>query len=431
MASLKLSLTLCLIAAASLFEAASTGKSKSKSSDISVSSQDNVRSSLDGFSLDLYKALSGSSDAASTNLFFSPLSISSCLLLAYAGAKGTTQDQIAKALRLQGSSPDTIIDHFSTAFSVFSPPQPSFDGELPYNLSLANRAYIEKTLNVKKDYINTISNKLNSTVGVVDFHTKANAVRQEINKWVESQTNGKIKNLLQPGTIDSSTLMVLINAIYFKAAWVNQFVEGFTTKEDFFNLKGVNSKVDLMNINGKMYQYFDNLESSKNGMPAFHTLAIPYKTGDLSLLVFLPKEKKGLPALEKALTAANLDVVYKGMTERKANVYLPKFKVEKSFNLGSTLQSLGVEKMFNDADFSGISDSPMRVSAVVHKAFIEVNEKGTEAAAATAAVMTRTAMFIERDILPPVEFRADHPFLFVIRHEKTGLITFMGRIASF
>ncbi|GAU88342.1 hypothetical protein RvY_01056 [Ramazzottius varieornatus] len=389
---------------------------------------ENLRASLDDFSLKLYGVIA--SQSSHDNIFLSPLSISSALLLVYVGANNETKKEIEHALQLSksfGGEREDVLAAYQEVLRVFVPGKDEDSGEASYQLALANKAYVRQDLTLKPQFEQTIISQLNSEVGKVDFQGNTEGVRQEINQWVEKQTNNKIKDLLASGSIDAHTLMVLVNAIYFKADWLDKFSESDTKKEKFATAGGGESDVDMMYITKKIH-YYDNFEDQEQAgkVPRFQVAVIPYKQREMSMLVLLPENKNGLADLERHFDMQTLKHLYQNTANRKVHLRLPRFKLEQSYDLVDVLQKMGIQTLFASADLSGIADGGLSVSGAVHKAFVEVNEKGTEAAAATAIMMTRM-MVIERE---PVEFRADHPFLFAIRHEPTRLITFMGRVAK-
>src|SRR6218665_432093 len=249
-----------------------------------------------------------------------------------------------------------------------------------------------------------------------------------INEWVEDNTNQKIKDIVSPMSVDASTVLVLINAIYLKSAWKNQFKEFNTQEADFLFSKDETIKVQLMfqKLKGACYCYSSDLSCQ--------VLKLPYKSGALSMFILLPnKSSSSLEDLEKKLTADHLFNVDSGFRQHPdVNLWLPKFKMEENLELKEILSDLGMKSIFKSgsADLSGIDGSKhLYASAVVHKAFVDVNEEGTEAAAATAMVMElECCRTVEQE--DPVEFRADHPFLFFIREERTKAILFLGRAVA-
>jgi serpin B len=255
----------------------------------------------------------------------------------------------------------------------------------------------------------------------VDFKGATEAARLTINQWVEQKTQDKIKDLLQPGALESNTRLVLTNAIYFKGDWITQFDKAQTKNEDFYLAPTKTTTAPLMHRESN-FRYFDG--------GTFQLLEIPYKSQDLSMVILLPKDRSGLTGLEQSLTAANMQQWLSQLSlVPNIIVTLPRFKSTRQFALGSTLRAMGMAEAFNGrADFSGMTGHrDFAISEVIHKAYIDVNEEGTEAAAATAVTMMAMAM---RAAQPPPVFRADHPFVFLIRDNRSNSILFMGRMAD-
>ncbi len=288
-----------------------------------------------------------------------------------------------------------------------------------YQLRVANRLWGQKGYPIQPEFLALTRQQYGAEMLLLDF-AQSKAASQEINHWVEQQTNGKIKDLIPPGSLGAMTRLVLTNAVYFKGEWVQPFDKKNTKEEDFaFSAEG-KVKVPLMHQQKKLGYAEEE---------TFQVLELPYAGRELSMVVLLPKEVDGLPELEKAVTTDKLAALMLKLRVREVNAYLPKFKLETSFGLNSTLQAMGMKRAFSrEADFSGISSTEaLYISAVLHKAYVDVNEEGTEAAAATGVVMK--AMAVRRPQPIPV-FRADHPFLFLIRDTKAGSILFMGRLTK-
>ena len=364
------------------------------------------------FAGDLYAQLSR--EQPGKNLFFSPTSISMAITMAAAGARGPTQSEMAKALHLDA---DLAQAH---AYGHQLLEQWNAVGEKrAYQLRVANRLWGQKGFSIRPEFLELTRKQYGAEMLLVDF-AQPKAASREINQWVEQQTNDKIKNLVPPDSLDDSTRLVLTNAIYFKGDWVQPFDKQETREEDFAVSAQEKVKVPLMHQQSKMG--YAEAET-------FQMLEIPYAGGDLSMVVLLPKKVDGLPELEKTDALYKLDELWSKRKVREVNAYLPRFKLETSFGLNPTLKAMGMKRAFSrDADFSGISRAEaLYISAVLHKAFVDVNEEGTEAAAATGVVMSAMAAEIPEPV--PV-FRADHPFLFLIRDTTSGSILFMGRLIS-
>ncbi|XP_048871881.1 leukocyte elastase inhibitor-like [Brienomyrus brachyistius] len=368
------------------------------------------------FSLNLYRILCETK--SNGNIFFSPLSITSALAMVYLGAKGNTAAQIAKGLSFNTTS--HVHSDLQKFISDINKP------DAPYLLKLANRLYGEKTFNFLQEFLDSTQKFYKADLMPVDFVGASAASRGQINQWVEEQTNGKIKELLKPGSINSMTRMALVNAIYFKGDWLKKF-DANNTKEMSFKINQKESKpVQMMYQKEKFpFNYISEYE--------LQVLELPYKSEELSMFILLPQEAKNgsnpLQKLEKELTLEKIQE----WTERDNMdtgtdicVHLPKFKLEEDYEMKAPLVSLGMTDVFDaaQADLSGMNGSGgLFLSTVVHKSFVEVNEEGTEAAAATAGIVA-FAMFREE------HFVADHPFLFFIRHKKSKTILFFGRFSS-
>jgi len=250
----------------------------------------------------------------------------------------------------------------------------------------------------------------------VDFIKQTGAAGRTIDRWIEEQTKGKIKDLLAGGALDSDTRLVLTNAIYFKGDWASKFKKEHTKDAPFKLSAGKSVQTPMMNQTEKFgYAETEDLQ----------VLRMPYVGGELSMVIFLPKKLDGLAAVEKSLGKTGLDALLKSLDRQKVGVFLPKFKMTSMFDLSKVLPAMGMRDVFDvkKADFSRMDGRKgLYISAAVHKAFVDVNEEGAEAAAAT--------FFAVRWNLAHPVFRADHPFLFLIRHEKTGVILFMGRVMN-
>ncbi|MGO8752506.1 MAG: serpin family protein [Thermoguttaceae bacterium] len=273
------------------------------------------------------------------------------------------------------------------------------------------------------EFLQTTHNYYGAELGIVDFVRNTEAARQEINQWVEKQTEDKIKDLLAPGVLDPQTRLVLTNAIYFKGNWKEKFGKNATEDAPFHLSADKEVTVPMMH-QAERFGY--------RATDALQVLEMSYAEGELSIIVLLPKEIEGLIQLEKKLTQANVQEWTKGLRWQEVIVYVPKFTMTSQFSLKDTLQTMGMTRAFGqNADFSRMSrgEGPY-ISAVVHKAFVDMNEEGTEAAAATAVVETKKEALMKEEPETPPVFRADHPFLFLIRENQTGGILFMGRVMN-
>ena len=361
------------------------------------------------FAVDLYGRLA----AKSGNLFFSPESIEMALALVYAGARGTTAEQMAKVLHFSAND-QAPLRELGASFRELNAEGTARD----YQLSLANSIWAQKGETFLPAFLDLLKTDFGATPAEVDYEHAAEGARRTINAWVEAKTHDKIKDLIARGLLTPSTRLVLANAIYFKGTWEAPFAKS-ETREEAFHGPG-EEKASMMH-RGVECAYFENDE--------LQALKLPYAGGELSMVIFLPRKPDGLPALEKSLTAEKLASWTEGAARRTVEVTMPKFTTSAQFELSEQLSALGMGVAFSrEADFSGMTGrKDLQIGVVIHKAFVAVNEEGAEAAAATAVGM-RALAILEPE--PPAVFRADHPFLYVIRHEKSGVILFMGRLAS-
>ena len=292
-----------------------------------------------------------------------------------------------------------------------------------YQLRVADALWAQQGEAFLPAYLAMTSTNYGAGFHAVDFAKVPEEVRRTINQWIERQTEDKIKDLLQPGVVTTDTRLVLTNAIYFKANWQSQFEKTRTQEEDFHLSASETVRTPLMHREGA-YNYFDG--------GTFQVLEIPYKGAELSMLVFLPKDPGGLPALEQSLTPPELQRWLGGLqAESKVILTLPKFKMTRAFELGKALSAMGMKQAFarGAADFSAMTGKrDLWISAAIHKAYVDVDEEGTEAAAATATVFRTLSMRAPQP--EPIVFRADHPFLFLIRDNRSRGILFIGRVAD-
>ena len=346
------------------------------------------------------------------NLFLSPYSISTALAMTSAGARGETAEQMAQALSLPASGAAV-----HAAYGALQNDLNAAGAGGAFELAVANRLWGQKGYCFLPDFLKLLEADYGAGIETLDFAKETEAARQTINAWVEKQTRDKIKDLLKPGVLDAMTRLVLTNAIYFKGKWAEEFDKKLTRDEDFFVTPEKKVTAPLMRRTAE-FGYFDGGE--------MHALELAYQGDRLAMVVLLPKSKDGIEGLEAALTLNMLEGTCAGLRRREVRVALPRFKTTAEFSLKDPLVAMGMTDAFAPAkaDFSGMSGKKdLFISAVVHKAFVDVNEEGTEAAAATAVVARMTAV-----AAPPPVFRADHPFLFLIRDTETGAILFLGRI---
>jgi len=367
------------------------------------------------FAIDLYANLREQQG----NLFFSPYSISTALAMTYAGAKGQTESQMAKVLHFPtppNEATTTLTNEqkmqFHSAFGKIVKDLNARGEKGRYELTVANALWGQKSYEFLKEFLELIKANYDGQLNEVDFVEATEAARKTINAWVEQKTKDKIKELIKPGVLDAMTRLVLTNAIYFKGNWASQFKEEQTRNAPFTLLNGDKVEVPMMNQTGQ----FPYAETE-----SFQALELPYVDNELSMIVFLPKEIDGLKEFEHEFTLDNLSQWLSKLHKREVIVFIPKFKMTSEFSLASVLKSMGMTDAFmpNTADFSGMTGKKdLCISAVIHKAYVDINEEGTEAAAATAVTMKLTAVGPSQT---PV---------FRIRDNQTGNILFIGRVTN-
>ena len=352
------------------------------------------------------------------NLVMSTFSLGTVLGMVLAGSKENTKKQL---LGVFGTDKDEEVeDGFQQVLQVVK----GFKESPDVKLHLANKLYSEEKFKVLPAYTKILKSSFGTSPESKSFVEHPGASQKAINEWVEEQTNKKIKDLLPDGSVNSNTRVVLVNAIYFKGDWKNKFDPKLTKELDFNVDKDTKVKVPMMFQEAK----YSLLEDIKE-LDGASALRMPYKGESLDMVFILPKENSNLAKLEKKLSDVKLSKVFDDFGhESKVKAFIPKFKVESSLELNEPLNAVGIKDMFDQssADLSGISGANnLFVSVVVQKAFIEVNEEGAEAAAATGAVV----MF--RSLPPPTPvFKCDRPFYYMIRERSSGLVLFSGRIVN-
>ncbi len=360
------------------------------------------------FALDIYKQLKEEEG----NLFLSPYSISTALAMTYAGARGQTATQMAEVLHFNPLQQNL---HSSMGKLVNELNARGEQGDC--QLSVANALWGQQGYNFLPLFINLLEKNYGASLYQVDFKTAAESARQKINNWVAEKTQDKIKDLIPEGILTALTRLVLTNAIYFKGKWASQFKKE-QTREMPFKISAEKELTVPMMTQSEKFGYLQ-----REGL---QILSMPYLGEELSMIVLLPAETDGLAALEDSLTLAKLNIWLRSLIEEKVIVFFPRYKIEKKCFLADTLSAMGMKDAFSDkADFSGMNGRrDLYISNVIHQAFVEVNEEGTEAAAATAVVMMKAIAS------KPVIFRADHPFMFLIRDNQSGSILFLGRVVE-
>jgi serpin B len=369
-----------------------------------------VVSGNNAFACDLYAHLAGEKG----NLFFSPYSISTALAMTYAGARGQTATEMAQTLHFPANHQE-----LHPALARLLKDMDGQGKDRPFEMHVANALWGQKGYDFRNEFLDLLKANYGAGLREVDFVQASDAARQIINRWVEEQTKDKIKDLIPSGVLNAMTRLVLTNAIYYKAPWQTPFEASLTKPEEFQVAADQKVKVPMMHQESG-FKYLDG--------GTFQLLDMPYKGLNQSMVVLLPKKTDGLTELEKTLTAQNLGSWLARSRAREVQVTFPKFKFTRAFELNKKLAEMGMPLAFSDrADFSGMDGrKDLYISNVIHKAFVDVHEKGTEAAAATAVAVALASA-------PPVPaqtFKADHPFVFVIRDNRTGSILFLGRVLN-
>ncbi|MDO8428894.1 MAG: serpin family protein [Candidatus Diapherotrites archaeon] len=348
----------------------------------------------------------------SSNVFFSPYSISTAIAMAYEGAQEQTAQEIQTVF---GFPVDNSVLRSANA-SIYNKYNKK---DLNYILSTANALWVQQDYTLLDNYKNVAQNSYGGKASNVDFVNQTEQTRQTINSWVENETYGKIKNLFGPGSLTPDYRLVITNAIYFKGKWKEKFNEESTENQDFTLANGSKVQVPMMRQFNEDFRYAETNE--------WKALEMDYEGNDLSMLILLPKENN-LTELEQNLTLESVKNLKEQMSYETTNVFFPRFKFNTKYSLNDSLGQLGMPTAFsNAANFSGITGSQdLKIGIVIHQAFVEVNEKGTEAAAATGIGFELTSAPFEPE--EPKEFKADHPFIFVIQDTETGNILFMGKV---
>jgi serpin B len=365
------------------------------------------------FAFDLYRQVRQGAD----NLFFSPYSISMALAMTYAGARGDTAHEMAGAMQFYLPA-DSLHPAFNYVDQQLATRGEGAQGkdEKGFRLNVVNAIWGQKDHAFESDYLDVLARNYGAGLRVLDFKTQPEPSRVTINEWVEEQTESRIKDLIPQGAIDSLTRLVLTNAVYFNAAWESQFKESATAPGVFQLIDGRDLTVPMM----RQTAYFGYGEGT-----AFTVVELPYDGNELSMVILLPDEGQ-FEAFENALDNDVLRDAVNDLQRTRLDLTMPKFKMETSFGLNDALANLGMKAAFDPAtaDFSGMDGTrDLYITDVIHKAFVEVDESGTEAAAATAVIVGTTSVPAD-----PIKVTIDRPFLFLIRDIETGTVLFLGRV---
>jgi serpin B len=365
---------------------------------------------MNAFTADAYKQVA----KGDANLILSPFNIGTALSMALSGARGKTAEEIQSVLHARYDA------GYDAAVAALLADLAKAGNSAGNELLSANAVWTQKSFPLLPAFEKTLADIYRAAPEPVDFIGDAEGARGRINRWTGERTKQKIQNLFPSGALDSRTRLALVSAIYFFGRWQNPFDVSSTKPAPFYPRTGPSVKASFMNRTAR-FGYSET--------PSAQILEMRYAGTGLAFDVLLPKSRGGLPELEKTLTGERLTGWVGALPYRDVEVSLPKFRVESGFSLAKTLAAMGMPTAFTgNADFTGVSSQGgLAISQVVHKAFVDVSEHGTEAAAATGMAMTTTAMRVPE---PPAVFRADHPFLFLIRDTRSGAVLFIGRLAN-
>lgn len=360
------------------------------------------------FALDMYRKYKDKEG----NIFFSPYSISTAVAMTYEGARGETAAQIKDVFNYPED--ETLRAGSRAIYDEIN------KEDKEYKLHTANALWAEQDYSFLDEYFKTVGTYYDGQVRNMDFKNQPDKSRVEINDWVEDKTEDKIKDIIPQGAINPLTRLVLTNAIYFKGSWVTQFNETLTQDKEFRTPAGnVDVKMMERTDDEAEFNYFED--------PDTQVIELPYSGEELSMLIILPKES--MEQVETGLDPAKITEWKEALEKQRVDLYLPRFKFETKYMLKDTLVEMGMPLAFRagEADLSGMDGShDLYITSAIHQAFVEVNEEGTEAAAATAIVVGITSVMPDQQQIPV--FRADHPFIFLIQQKDTGNILFMGKV---
>jgi serpin B len=395
-------------------EVLQSDKERITSPDVSSSDQALLVEGNSAFAFALYQAIRGQEG----NLFFSPYSISLALAMTYAGARGETAQQMADTLQflVEQERLHPAFNWLDAELAKRGEGAQDKDGE-GFRLNVVNAIWGQKDYEFLSTFLDVLAENYGAGLRILDFITETEKSRLAINDWVSYQTEGCIKDLIPEGAIDELTRLVLTNAIYFNAAWAYPFDEDMTANGPFYLLDGGRITVPMM----KQTESFGYVNGA-----GYQAVELLYDGGELSMVVLLP-ESGEFQAFEDTLDAQQVDAIINNLQYTQVTLTMPKFEFKSQFGLKDTLAGMGMPIAFTEnADFSGMTGkSELLISDVVHKAFVAVDEAGTEAAAATAVIMGATAV-----PPPPLEVTIDRPFIFLIRDIETGAVLFVGRVLN-
>ena len=393
-----------------------SGKPYDTSPDVSATDLETLVNGNTDFAFDLYRQLNEKNDG---NLFYSPYSLSLALAMTYAGAEGETEQQMAEVLHFILEDEDLHAAFNKLALELASRGEGA-DGkdDEGFRLNIVNAIWGQQDYEFLSEFLDVLAKNYDAGLRILDFINKPEESRITINDWVSDQTEGRIEDLIKEGVINSLTRLVLTNSIYFNAAWKYPFDEENTYDDTFYLLDGSEITVEMMH----QTEEFGYAEGD-----GYQVVELPYDGGELAMIILLPRLGR-FEDFESSLDSQQVAAMIPDLEHRQVILTMPKFEFESEFSLKKTLATMGMPVAFSDgADFSGMTGGrELLISDVIHKAFVSVDEAGTEAAAATAVIMRATAL----PVGGPVEVSLDRPFLFFIRDISTGSILFVGRVAN-
>ncbi|MBX3200501.1 MAG: serpin family protein [Labilithrix sp.] len=370
------------------------------------------------FAIDLYHAVA--KEAAGEDVFLSPLSVSTALAMTFAGARGETRAEMQKALAFNLPEPrlHTAFNWLDLQLASRGKEAVGKDGK-PFRLNVVNSTWGQTGFAFEAPFLDTLAVSYGAGVNLLDFRSDPEAGRQTINTWVEQKTEDRIKTLLPEGSLDERTRMVLVNAVYFNAGWATKFVDGGTQAAPFTKIDGATAQVQMMASSTTSRRYAETDD--------YQAVEIDYDGGEMAMLVVAPTTGS-FATFEASLTGAKMLDVLAGLEAQQVRLSLPKFKLESGSSLKAPLESLGMKRAFQDdqADLTGISTAaPLVVKDVIHKTFVEIDENGTEAAAATAVIVGEPT---SAPVDEPAVMTVDRPFVVAIVDRATKNLVFVGRI---
>lgn len=395
---------------------AQSNKPRETNPSLSESDLQTLVSGNNAFALDVYQALRSGDE----NLILSPYSISLALAMTYAGARGETESQMEDVLHFTQGQTATHASFNALDLALSQRDNSGLDKDQePLKLNIANAVWAEQTLGFLEEYLDTIAVNYGAGIHLADFINQFDAARREINNWVSKKTEDKIKDLLPDGSVGPDTRMILVNAIYFKADWLAQFDPDSTQNQTFHLLDGSETTVEMMNEGMYDVPYMQG--------DGYQAIELAYAGESAAMDIIVPDQGM-FDEFELSFNQDTLDQILNSMQPASIEVGLPKFEFTKDFNLSDTLKNMGMADAFDPdiADFSGMTgERDLFIGNVIHKAFVAVDEQGTEAAAATAVIMeTTSAPFFE------ISLTVDRPFIFIIRDTISGQILFIGRVLN-